>query len=89
MKQLVDMFAWRKENDIDFYPVATKENGLPVLYPIRGYSSIPDQNLVAQPGVAESVLRVYSHMGGSCLHKIDKDGCPIYIERLVRKEGRE
>ncbi|ORZ25586.1 CRAL-TRIO domain-containing protein [Absidia repens] len=81
-KQLVDTFAWRKENEIDMYPVATKENGLPVLYPIRGYSSIPDQNLTAQAGVAESVLRVYGNMGGSCLHKVDNDGCPIYIERL-------
>jgi hypothetical protein len=24
-------------------------------------------------------------MGGSCLHKTDKDGCPVYIERLVRQ----
>ncbi|KAI8342911.1 CRAL-TRIO domain-containing protein [Chlamydoabsidia padenii] len=89
LKQLLDMFVWRKENDIDLYPVATKDNGLPVLYPIRGYSCIPDQNLVAQPGVSESVLRVYKYMGGSCLHKVDKDGCPIYIERLGYHQAKE
>ncbi|CAO3624678.1 unnamed protein product [Cunninghamella blakesleeana] len=82
LKQLTDTFDWRKENNIDMYPVATADNKLPVLYPIRGFCSLPDQNLTDAPGVSESVLRIYTQMGGSCLHKTDKDGCPIYIERL-------
>ncbi|CAO3597374.1 unnamed protein product [Absidia cylindrospora] len=88
-KQLVDAFVWRKENGIDMYPVATMENGLPILYPVRGYSSIPDQNLIAKPGISESVLRLYSHMGGTCLHKVDNDGCPVYIERLGLHQAKK
>lgn len=75
--------AWRKENKVDLYPAATKDNKLPLLYPVRGFDTIPDGNLTSDPGVSESVLRIYRWMGGSCLHKTDKDGCPIYIERLV------
>ena len=82
------MLEWRKANGIDVYPVADGKNKLPVLYPIRGYKSLPDQNLTAEDGVSESVLRIYRHMGGSALHKVDKDGCPIYIERLVKKKKK-
>lgn len=60
------------------------ENKLPVLYAVRGYSSIPDSNLEALPGVSESVIRINKYMGGACLHKTDREGCPIYIERLVK-----
>lgn len=75
--------TWRKDNKVDLYPAATKDNKLPLLYPVRGFDTIPDGNLTSDPGVSESVLRIYRWMGGSCLHKTDKDGCPIYIERLV------
>jgi hypothetical protein len=67
---------------VDTYPVATSENKLPVLYAIRGFE-LEDANLTSAPGLSESVLRIASYMGGSCLHKTDKDGCPVYIERLV------
>lgn len=81
--QLVKTFEWRKSNGIDLHPVATRENKLPVLYAVRGYESIPDSNLEALPGVSESVLRINKYMGGTCLHKTDREGCPVYIERLV------
>ncbi|ORX48323.1 CRAL/TRIO domain-containing protein [Hesseltinella vesiculosa] len=87
--QLVASLEWRKENGIDVYPVADGKNNLPVLYPVRGYKSLPDQNLTAQPGVSEAVLRIYRYMGGSCLHKVDKDGCPIYIERLGYHKAKD
>lgn len=64
------------------YPVATNTNKLPVLYAVRGFG-IEDANLSPTPGLSESVLRIACYMGGSCLHKTDKDGCPVYIERLV------
>lgn len=54
-----------------------------MLYAVRGYQSIPDSNLEPLPGVSESVLRINKYMGGACLHKVDREGCPIYIERLV------
>lgn len=57
-----------------------------MLYAVRGYDSIPDSNLEPLAGVSESVLRVNKYMGGACLHKTDREGCPIYIERLVINE---
>ncbi|SAL99147.1 hypothetical protein [Absidia glauca] len=83
-KQMVATFVWRKENETDLYPVATKENNLSVLLPVRGFASIPDQNVKAGPGTSETVIRLNEYLGGSCLHKTDKEGCPIYIERAVR-----
>jgi hypothetical protein len=74
---------WREQNNVGDHPVATGENKLPVLYAVRGYETIPDSNLEALAGVSESVLRINKYMGGACLHKTDREGCPIYIERLV------
>ncbi|KAI9277730.1 CRAL-TRIO domain-containing protein [Umbelopsis sp. AD052] len=88
VKQLTDTVKWRAENDVDLYPVATKNNKLPVLYAVRGFD-IEDANLTAAPGLSESVLRIASYMGGSCLHKTDKEGCPVYIERLGYHAAKE
>jgi hypothetical protein len=85
---MVATFVWRKENETDLFPVATKENNLSVLIPIRGFASIPDQNIRAGPGISETVIRVNEYLGGSSLHKTDKEGCPIYIERAVRINKR-
>ncbi|KAG2205948.1 hypothetical protein INT47_005266 [Mucor saturninus] len=87
--QLLKTFEWRKTNDVDHHPVATLENKLPVLYAVRGYQSIPDSNLEALPGVSESVLRINKYMGGACLHKTDREGCPIYIERLGYHKAKD
>jgi hypothetical protein len=59
-----------------------------VLYAVRGYDSIPDSNLESVPGVSEAVLRINKYMGGTCLHKIDREGCPVYIERLVNDNNK-
>ncbi|ORZ02235.1 CRAL-TRIO domain-containing protein [Syncephalastrum racemosum] len=88
-EQLDNTIAWRKENAVDEHPVATAANKLPLLYPVRGFDSLPDGNLENEAGISESVLRVYRWMGGSCLHKTDKDGCPIYIERLGYHAAKE
>ena len=82
-EQLEATLAWRKENNVDLHPVATSDNKLPLLYPVRGFSSVPDSNFDAEPNVSEAVLRVNRWLGGVCLHKTDNDGCPVYIERLV------
>ncbi|KAI8364117.1 CRAL-TRIO domain-containing protein [Blakeslea trispora] len=82
-------FEWREKKHINLYPVATKENQLPVLYAVRGFNSVPDSNLESLPGLSESVIRVNNYMGGSCLHKVDREGCPIYIERLGLHKAKE
>ncbi|KAI9244375.1 CRAL-TRIO domain-containing protein [Phascolomyces articulosus] len=88
-EQLENTIAWRKENNVDMHPVTTMDNKLPLLYPIRGFSCLPDGNLEVHPNISESVLRIYRWMGGSCLHKTDNDGCPIYIERLGHHAAKE
>lgn len=80
---------WRKEKNVDYYPVATRENSLPVLYAVRGFQSVSDSNLVAHPGISEAVIRINEHMGGACLHKTDKEGCPVYIERLGYHKAKQ
>ncbi|KAI8991483.1 CRAL-TRIO domain-containing protein [Mycotypha africana] len=87
--QLLKMYEWRDKNQIDYHPVATDENKLPVLYAVRGFHSIPDSNLEAQPGISEAVLRINKYMGGACLHKTDREGCPVYIERLGYHKAKE
>ncbi|KAI7899977.1 CRAL-TRIO domain-containing protein [Cokeromyces recurvatus] len=87
--QLLKTFQWREENNIGHHPVATAENKLPVLYAVRGYQSIPDSNLEPLPGISESVLRINKYMGGACLHKTDREGCPVYIERLGYHKAKE
>ncbi|KAK4509827.1 uncharacterized protein ATC70_007131 [Mucor velutinosus] len=87
--QLLKTFEWRETNRIDDHPVATRENKLPVLYAVRGYNSIPDSNLEPLAGISESVLRINKYMGGACLHKVDREGCPIYIERLGYHRAKE
>ncbi|CAO0792693.1 unnamed protein product [Mucor circinelloides] len=87
--QLLKTFEWRETNRIGDHPVATGENKLPVLYAVRGYDSIPDSNLEPLAGISESVLRINKYMGGACLHKVDREGCPIYIERLGYHRAKE
>ncbi|KAI9267774.1 CRAL-TRIO domain-containing protein [Helicostylum pulchrum] len=88
-EQLLSTIEWRKVNDINNHPVATAENKLPVLYAVRGYQSIPDSNLESAPGISESVIRINKYMGGACLHKVDREGCPIYIERLGYHKAKD
>ena len=54
------------------------------MYGVRGWHSVPDANIEAgQPNVPEHAIRLQKYMGGSCLHKWDRAGRPIYIERMV------
>lgn len=54
------------------------------MYAVRGWHSVPDANIESgQPNVPEHAVRLQKYMGGSCLHKWDKAGRPIYIERMV------
>lgn len=54
------------------------------MYAVRGWHSVPDANIEAgQPNVPEHAVRLQKYMGGSSLHKWDKAGRPIYIERMV------
>ncbi|RUS33414.1 CRAL-TRIO domain-containing protein [Jimgerdemannia flammicorona] len=79
---------WRMANKIDEVPIAG-DGILPCIYPVRGFTSMPDSNLETVPGISEYVLRIAKYMGGSCLHKVDREGCPLYIERLGYHDAKK
>ncbi|KAF9580763.1 cytosolic factor, phosphatidylinositol/phosphatidylcholine transfer protein [Lunasporangiospora selenospora] len=81
--QLLASLEWRKTNKVDDLPVPGSNNANGVMYAVRGWHSVPDANIEAgQPNVPEHAVRLQKYMGGSCLHKWDKAGRPIYIERM-------
>ncbi|KAG0321370.1 hypothetical protein BGZ99_003952 [Dissophora globulifera] len=81
--QLEASLEWRKTNKIDDIPIPRANNSNGVMYAVRGWHSVPDANIEAnQPNVPEHAVRLQKYMGGSCLHKWDKCGRPIYIERM-------
>ncbi|KAI8888679.1 CRAL/TRIO domain-containing protein [Backusella circina FSU 941] len=84
-EQLLNTFAWRKENGIDDYPVATAMNQLPVPYAVRGYTTISDSNLESVPGISESVLRINQFMGVEEIQQYHI-GCNEFLHRVVMKE---
>ncbi|KAI8349238.1 CRAL-TRIO domain-containing protein [Mortierella sp. GBAus27b] len=81
--QLLASIEWRKTNKVDDLPVPGSNNSNGVMYGVRGWHSVPDANIESgQPNVPEHAVRLQKYMGGSCLHKWDKEGRPIYIERM-------
>ncbi|KAF9331302.1 hypothetical protein BG006_005829 [Podila minutissima] len=81
--QLLASLEWRKANNVDDLPIPGPNNSNGVMYGVRGWHSVPDANIEAgHPNVPEHAMRLQNYMGGSCLHKWDKAGRPIYIERM-------
>lgn len=68
---------------MDQVPVATNDNGLPIIVACRGYKYIKDGNFTVQPQLSESVIRIINFTGGDCFHKFDKEGHPVLIDRTV------
>ncbi|KAI7859357.1 CRAL-TRIO domain-containing protein [Circinella umbellata] len=83
-EQLVNTLSWRKENNVDLHPVATEDNKLPLLYPVRGFSCLPDGNLEAHPDISSAVLRIYRWMGGKVSHY--HTGCNEFLHRVIMKD---
>ncbi|KAJ2815539.1 hypothetical protein IWW50_006795, partial [Coemansia erecta] len=81
---ITSWYEWRKSSGIDELAVAGAANTDPVPYPIRGYSSVADANVTAGVQVSDAHLRLNRTFGGGCWHKRDKDGRPVYIERVGR-----
>ncbi|KAF8931447.1 cytosolic factor, phosphatidylinositol/phosphatidylcholine transfer protein [Dissophora ornata] len=81
--QLLASLEWRKTNKVDELPIPGPKNSNGVMYAVRGWHSVPDANIESgQPNVPEHAVRLQKYMGGSALHKWDKAGRPIYIERM-------
>ncbi|KAJ2710949.1 hypothetical protein H4R19_003494, partial [Coemansia spiralis] len=81
---IAEWHEWRTSAGIDDLPVARSDNDAPVPYPIRGYYSVADANLTAGTRVSDTQLKLNRIFGGGCWHKRDKDGHPVYIERVGR-----
>ncbi|KAF9162787.1 hypothetical protein DFQ26_003246 [Actinomortierella ambigua] len=81
--QLLGSLEWRKTNKVDDLPIPGHNNSNGVMYAVRGWHSVPDANIEAgHLNVPEHAVRLQKYMGGSALHKWDKTGRPIYIERM-------
>ncbi|KAJ1731938.1 hypothetical protein LPJ72_003685 [Coemansia sp. Benny D160-2] len=77
-----EWYEWRKSAKIDDIKIAESDNTYPTPYPIRGYNFVADANIVAGPQIKEIQLKMAKYFGGGCWHKRDKEGHPIYIERV-------
>ncbi|KAJ1553273.1 cytosolic factor, phosphatidylinositol/phosphatidylcholine transfer protein [Nowakowskiella sp. JEL0078] len=85
---LVACINWRIENKIDLLP----RHGIdaPLLTPeklkdfkVRGYKCIADGKLEpSDPLMNPEFVKFFPHLGGSAFHKFDKQGNPLFIERL-------
>ncbi|OMJ07698.1 Phosphatidylinositol/phosphatidylcholine transfer protein SFH11 [Smittium culicis] len=83
IKEMIDAwYKWRIDDKIDEFLIPQPDNNFPIPYPIRGYESFSDSNLTAGKDVQDSMMRMNSLFGGGCWHKADKNGNPVYIDRL-------
>ncbi|TPX35943.1 hypothetical protein SmJEL517_g01702 [Synchytrium microbalum] len=81
-KMFTEYLEWRKRDRVDELPVPSV-NGAPLLQHVRGYKTIPDGNINPHlDGVPEKFKSWYGYSGGGGFHKLDKDGQPVFIERM-------
>lgn len=72
---------WRGE--IEDRVVLSLENGAPLLVSVRGIDGIADGNYDGDvEGVPEALQRFWRFTGGSSIHKTDRHGTPIFIDRI-------
>ncbi|RHZ52094.1 hypothetical protein Glove_465g63 [Diversispora epigaea] len=89
-QQLEDTTAWRESEGIESIPLPLLNPNTPVLYNIRGFEPyLPDWNLTVIEGVPDYVPRILNCFGGNAVHKTDKDGRGVYIERLGLHDAKK
>ncbi|CAG8489064.1 86_t:CDS:2 [Paraglomus occultum] len=89
-QQLDDTAAWRAKEKIDSRPLPVINPGTPILYPIRGFAPyLPDSNVEAVDEIPAYLPKIYKYFGGNCLHKTDKEGRAIYIERAGYHDAKQ
>lgn len=81
VKLIRGYIGWRSE--IERRIPKCLEGGVPLLISVRGLGGIPDGNYDGDAkGVPEEFRKFWRYVGGGALHKTDKSGTPIYIDRI-------
>ncbi|KAI9318232.1 CRAL-TRIO domain-containing protein, partial [Dichotomocladium elegans] len=93
--QFTKSYKWRKTNEIDLLPCATRQNKLPLLVAVRGFSSIDDGNLEAKPGVSRAELcrdvpveaiSLYQTACNEFLNRVIMPECSVRAGKTIFKE---
>lgn len=79
---LLDWQKWADDKKLDTLSLPGTD-GYSVLYPTRGFTCIPDSNPDSKlKGYTKEYQDMVRFMGGGSYHKVDKEGRPIFIERI-------
>ncbi|KAJ3209524.1 hypothetical protein HDU67_006152 [Dinochytrium kinnereticum] len=84
-EMLSEYLDWRLRDKVDTLPPLGAPTN-PYLYGVRGYNTVKDLDPVMDLPGFPSFLK---YCGGGCYHKFDKEGLPIFIERLGKYDAKK
>ncbi|KAI8852539.1 CRAL-TRIO domain-containing protein [Chytridium lagenaria] len=85
LEMLNEYLDWRKREKVDALPPLGSPTN-PHLYGVRGYKNTPDLDPNMDLPNFPPFLK---YCGGGCYHKFDKEGHPIFIERIGKYDAKK